>query len=91
MRGNSNASFLATDGAASLGLVGVLLVSVLLSMILFVINMLTRRWPPALVIPTMAPMALILTNGSLFTVLISFGMLPWIAIFFVYRLKKFNH
>lgn len=84
---NSNASFLATDGAAGFGLIGVLIVSVVLSIILSVINFLTKNWPLQLIVPVMAPMALTLTNGSIFTVMLSFGMLFWIAIFCFYKVK----
>jgi hypothetical protein len=84
---NSNASFLATDGAAGFGLIGVLIVSVVLSIILCVINFLTKNWPLQLIVPVMAPMALTLTNGSIFTVMLSFGMLFWIAIFCFYKVK----
>lgn len=84
---NSNASFLATDGAAGFGLIGVLIVSVVLSTILIILNLLTKKWPLQLIIPVMAPMALTLTNGSIFTVMLSFGMLFWIAIFCFYRVK----
>lgn len=84
---NSNASFLATDGAAGFGLIGVLIVSGILSIALHFINVLTKSWPLQLIVPVMAPMALTLTNGSLFTVMLSFGMLFWITIFCFYRVK----
>lgn len=77
---NSNASFLATDGAAAFGFLGVLLVTFLLAFYLLMIDFLSRKWPLALISPAMAPLAFILTNGSFFTVLLSFGGLLWLVI-----------
>ena len=82
---NSNASFLSTDGIAGFGLVGVLIVSALLSLILFIVNFLTRHWPLGITLPLMAPLALTLTNGSLFTVLLSFGLFFWMSVFLLSR------
>jgi hypothetical protein len=83
---NSNASFLSTDGIAGLGLIGVVIVSILLSIILYFANYLSRKWPPSLIVPIMAPMALTLTNGSLFTVLISFGLALWLFLLLISNL-----
>ena len=84
---NSNASFLSTDGVAGFGLLGVLIVSFFMSVILFMINYLTKYWPLQITLPLMAPMALTLTNGSLFTVLLSFGLLFWLFMFFFSRVS----
>lgn len=84
---NSNASFLSTDGVAGFGLIGVLIVSFFLSGVLFLINLLAKNWPVQLVVPLMAPMALTLTNGSLFTVLLSFGLLFWMSVFLFSRIS----
>lgn len=78
---NSNASFLSWDGVAGFGLLGVLIVSALFSAILFLVNFLTKHWPLGIILPLMAPLALTLTNGSLFTVLLSFGLLFWMSVF----------
>lgn len=77
---NSNASFLATDGAAAFGFLGVLLVTFLLAFYLLVVDFLSRKWPLTLIVPAMSPLAFILTNGSFFTVLLSFGGLLWLVI-----------
>ena len=82
---NSNASFLSTDGVAALGLLGVLIVSLVLSVALLIINFLTRRWPLKITLPLLAPIALTLTNGSFFTVLLSFGLLFWMFVFLLSR------
>lgn len=87
---NSNASFLSWDGIAGFGLLGVLIISALFSVILFLINYLTRQWPLGIILPLMAPMALALTNGSLFTVLLSFGMLFWLFIFLYHKIAVRN-
>ncbi|MCJ8168339.1 hypothetical protein [Atopomonas sediminilitoris] len=82
---NSNASFLATDGAAAFGFFGVVIVSLALSLYLLLVDMLTRNWPLAFIVPAMSPLSIILTNGSFFTVLLSFGGLLWVAIFLISR------
>ena len=78
---DSNASFLATDGVAAAGLMGIIVISVLLSIYLFLVDNLSRYWPSEFIVPAMCPLALILTNGSFFTVLLSFGGFAWIVIF----------
>lgn len=80
IQSNSNASFLATDGAAAFGSLGVLLITFLLAFYLLIIDFLGRKWPLALIAPAIAPLAFILTNGSFFTVLLSFGGLLWLVI-----------
>ena len=80
IQSNSNASFLATDGAAAFGSLGVLLITFLLAFYLLMIDFLSRKWPLALSAPAIAPLAFILTNGSFFTVLLSFGGLLWLLI-----------
>jgi len=80
---NSNASFLATDGAAAFGVFGVITISLMLSCYLLVLDFVGRRWPIAFTAPALSPLAFILTNGSLFTALLSFGGLLWLLIFFI--------
>jgi hypothetical protein len=70
---NPNANFLASDGAAGFGLWGILMVSAILGIILAFFDRFSRRINPSLSLPLTAPIAYLLTNGSLFTVMASFG------------------
>jgi hypothetical protein len=84
---NANANFIASDGVASFGLIGVLVVLVLFSVFLILLDRCSRGIPLALIIPIMVPISLTLTNGSLFTALTSFGGLFWI-LFFTFAVKR---
>ena len=44
----------------------------------------TRRWPLKITLPLLAPIALTLTNGSFFAMLLSFGLF-WIFVFLLSR------
>jgi len=80
---NPNANFLASDGAAGFGLWGILLVSAMLGIILAMFDRVSMRINPALSIPLTAPIAYLLTNGSLFTVMASFGGAFLLLVFFL--------
>lgn len=70
---NLNAGLWATDGIASGGPIGVLVVSCIFASYLFILNYFGRLWPRTFLIPVAFPLAFILTNGSLFTTLLSYG------------------
>lgn len=78
---NSNASFIATDGIAAFGLPGVLIISLAVSAYMSVVDFLTKRWQRDFVITIFVPIGFVLTNGSFFTVLLSFGGLFWLFLF----------
>ncbi len=80
---NSNANLFAYDGAAALGVLGVLIICLLLTLWLLVLDYAANKWSPAFVLPVVFPMAYALTNGSFFTVLLSFGGIFWIILFFL--------
>lgn len=80
---NSNASFLSWDGLAGFGVIGVLIISIVLSGVMFILNFFSRYWPARFVVALIAPFPYLLTNGSLFTVLLSFGFFFLIFIFFL--------
>jgi hypothetical protein len=77
---NSNASFWATDGVAAAGSIGVIVVSIILAIYLYILDFCSRKWPLEFVVPALFPLAFILTNGSLFTILLSYGGFLWIAV-----------
>lgn len=79
---NSNASLFATDGAAALGPLGIIVISVLLACWLIVLDRASCGWNRRFVLPLLLPIALALVNASFFTVLLSFGGIFWTLFFF---------
>jgi hypothetical protein len=82
---NYNASLFSQDGIAAAGAVGVLAIGVLLSAWLYVLDRVTRGWNQHFTVLVMLPIAISLTNGSLFTTLLSFGGFFWLAVFALYK------
>lgn len=78
---NANASFIASDGVASFGYFGVVAAFILFTLFLIVLDWVSRGVNPVLALPILLPLALTLTNGSLFTSMTSFGGLFWIVCF----------
>lgn len=79
---NSNASLFATDGAAALGPLGIVVISVLLAIWLILLDRATRDWDRNFVMPLLLPIGLALVNVSFFTMLTSFGGILWLLFFF---------
>jgi hypothetical protein len=84
---NANASFLAADGLASFGLFGVVLVFLFFSFFLVVLDWVTRGVQSELVLLVMLPLSLTLTNGSLFTGMLSFGGFFFLMVFALFFKK----
>ena len=78
---NANANFMASDGLASYGVVGLFISLMLFAIFLIVLDKATQGIKNSIGLPILLPIALTLTNGSLFTVLVSFGGLFWIIVF----------
>lgn len=74
---NANASYVASDGIAGMGEIGIVVAFVTLAAFGTLLNRLGRGINPALLLPLLLPIALTLTNGSLFTVFLSMGGLFW--------------
>jgi len=83
----SNANFVATDGVAAWGGVGVLVIMLVYSGWLLVLDWAARGWNKLFVFPLIFPMAFVSTNGSLFTMIASFGGFFWMASFFLDKYK----
>ena len=81
---NANASFLASDGIASFGVYGVPLAFFLLACFLIVLDRAARGIDLKFSVLALVPAAFILTNGSLFTVALSFGGGFWILAFYFF-------
>ncbi|WP_246237720.1 hypothetical protein [Pseudomonas akapageensis] len=78
----SNASFVATDGVAALGSIGVFLIFLVYSIWLLVLDRVANGWSKMFVIMVLFPLAFLSTNGSMFTMLTSFGGVFWLSVFF---------
>lgn len=78
---NLNANPFASDGAAAAGLVGVFVISIAMAFWIAALNVVTRMWDQRFVMLVIAPVALSLTNGPFFTVMLSFGGLFWLLLF----------
>lgn len=85
---NATANFIAWDGVATFGLYGVFVVLLLFAIFLVALDKCSRGIDNMLALPLLLPLALTLTNGSLFTGLTSFGGLFWIlCLAFLFRLQ----
>lgn len=80
---NANANFIASDGVASLGTVGIFVVLMLFTCVLVVLDRCSRGVRPEVLLPMLVPLALTLTNASIFTAMTSFGglFLLWFLYF----------
>jgi oligosaccharide repeat unit polymerase len=85
---NSNANLFAYDGVAAAGFIGVLLVCILLGIWLIALDKVARNVDYKFSALVLFPIAFALTNGSLFSILLSFGGLFWIAAFFIVSTRK---
>jgi hypothetical protein len=78
---NANASFIASDGVASLGYLGVAISFFMFGCFIKLLDYVCRGISLDLSLCLLLPICLTLTNGSLFTVLTSFGGIFWILVF----------
>lgn len=86
---NANANFMASDGIASAGFIGLFISLILLTIFLMTLDKVTQGIKISISLPILLPIALTLTNGSLFTVLLSFGGLFWIIAFKLFFIKHY--
>jgi hypothetical protein len=70
---NANANFIASDGVAGFGILGVIMVLVLFGYFIKALDRLSRGIPNSYLLTALVPLSLTLTNASLFTTLSSFG------------------
>lgn len=76
---NANASFVASDGIASLGQPGIIVAFLIFAAIMRALDWAGRGIPNRLLLPLLLPIALTLTNGSALSVLTSTGGFFWIV------------
>lgn len=85
---NSNATFLASDGAASLGVVGMILVGSVFSFYLMVVNSLSVKFPKEFWAIIFAQQAFLLVSVSFFSLLLSFGGFFYLLFLFLLKAKR---
>lgn len=78
---NSNANLFAADGVAAASGIGVIIICIILALYLLVFDKVTKNIDPRFKVMVAFPIGLALTNGSLATILLSFGGVFWIAFF----------
>ncbi|MEW6318335.1 MAG: hypothetical protein AB1670_18355 [Pseudomonadota bacterium] len=78
---NMNANLFAGDGIAAAGSAGIIVVGLALIAFLLVLDWVSSRWNQRFVVLVVFPVGLSLTNGHLFTTLLSFGGLFWVLTF----------
>jgi len=77
---NANASFVASDGIASLGQPGIVVAFLIFAAFMRALDWAGRGLSNRLLLPVLLPIALTLTNGSVLTVLTSIGGIFWILV-----------
>lgn len=87
VQSQSNASFVATDGVAAAGALGVLVIFALYTVWLVVLDRVAQGWNRVFVLTALFPLAFVTTNGPFFTMLASFGGAMWIGLLWVDKFK----
>jgi hypothetical protein len=73
-----NANFWATDGLAALGLLGIPVISAVLAVVLYAIDTASQRHRMELVVTSLLPILLLMCNISIFTTLLTGGLIFWL-------------
>jgi len=81
--GNANANFFAFDGIAGFGLPGILIMGVVCAAMFWVLDSCARKNIVAFSASALAPCAIALSNGSLFTNFFGGGIMLWMLLFLV--------
>jgi hypothetical protein len=82
---NANANLFVGDGIAAAGALGVAVIGCLFAVILYWLDRSARGWDHRFTLLVLAPVAVTLTNGQLFTTLLSFGGAFWMLTFYLYK------
>lgn len=80
-----NANPLASDGVAAAGPVGVALIGCVIGCWLYLLDRVSRDWDRSFAILVLFPVAITMTNAPFFTLLLSFGGLFWLMVFWVFN------
>lgn len=87
IQSQSNASFIATDGVAGFGNVGVLIICLLYTLWMLVLDRVSQGWDKLFLLAALFPLAFVTTNGSIFTALTSFGGALWILVLWLDKFR----
>ncbi|MCO8058837.1 O-antigen polysaccharide polymerase Wzy [Acinetobacter towneri] len=79
---NSNANIFAADGVAAAGGIGIILISIIFAFYLYFLDFFSKNIDPRFKVLVAFPIGLALTNGSLATVLLTFGGIFWLLFYF---------
>lgn len=82
---NLNANLFSSDGLAAAGPFGVLVIGAVFATWIKILDLAGRGWNRKFVALVLFPVAVSLTNGPLFTVLLSFGGIFWTVLFALYK------
>jgi hypothetical protein len=82
---NANANLFAADGVAAAGALGVAVIAVALALWVWLLDRASSGWNRKFALLVTLPLAVALTNGSLFTTLLSFGGLFWTLVFHFHK------
>jgi oligosaccharide repeat unit polymerase len=84
---NSNATFIASDGAASLGVFGMIFMACVLCCYLIFVNHFSQKFERRFWSAIFSQQAFILMSGSFFSLILSFGGLFYLLLFALYKSK----
>ncbi|MNY30491.1 hypothetical protein D3C86_1646020 [compost metagenome] len=87
---NANANFWATDGIAAMGLPGVILISIVMSLVLYFMDCISKSHSIKFVVLFLVFNTLSLLNASLFTTLFSGGLMFVFFILYIMPIKPKN-
>lgn len=87
IQSQSNANFVATDGVAAWGGLGVFIICSIYGFWLLILDWVSKGWDKIFILPALFPLAFVSTNGSLFTLLTSFGGFYWILVLLLDKYK----
>jgi hypothetical protein len=82
---NANANLFVGDGVAAAGALGVAVIGCAFAACLYWLDRSARGWDSRFTLLVLAPLAVTLTNGQLFTALLSFGGAFWMLTFYLYK------
>lgn len=87
---NANANLFSGEGVAAAGSAGVLIIGAILIGWLIALDRVSKGWDRTLALLLCIPLGMGLTNTHLSTLLLSFGGIFWIVIFYTYSLGRTN-
>jgi hypothetical protein len=82
---NANANLFSGDGAAAAGALGIIVISTVLGLWLLALDRIAAKWDQRFAMLAVTPIAIQLTNGHFFTMMLSFGGLLWMLVLYYAR------